>query len=275
MPSWRLILAMQDTCQALLDEYRSLDALCTTLGASQWGAASAFYGWSAWDEIAHLCYFDETGLLAVTDPVAFAWVARALLERTDRGEEISAIARYRFGHLEGPALTAFWRSRYEPLVQALCALDPKARLPWYGPSMSARSFATARLMETWAHGQDIWDVLCRPRPPGAGLRHIAHLGVTTYGWTFVNRGLPVPVPVPFVELHGPGGAVWTWGEPSTTDFVRGPAQDFCLVVTQRRHVDDTALQLGGESAHQWLGIAQCFAGPPADGPPPGQRRLTG
>lgn len=266
---------MQDTCQALLDEYRSLDVLCTTLDASQWSAASAFYGWSAWDEIAHLCYFDETGLLAVTEPAAFARAARELLERTDQGEEISAIARHCFGHLEGPALTAFWRSRYEPLVQALGAMDPKARLPWYGPSMSARSFATARLMETWAHGQDIWDVLCRPRPPGAGLRHIAHIGVTTYGWTFVNRGLSVPAPVPFVELYGPGGAVWTWGKPSASDFVRGPALDFCLVVTQRRHVDDTALQLGGESARQWLRIAQCFAGPPADGPPPGQRRLAG
>ena len=265
---------MQDTCQALLDEYRSLDALCTTLGTPQWRAASAFYGWSAWDEIAHLCYFDQTGLQAVTAPAAFAQAARALAERTDRGEEISAIARERFAHLDGPALTAFWRGRYEPLVEALCALDPKVRLPWYGPSMSARSFATARLMETWAHGQDVWDLLGRTRPPGAGLRHIAHLGVTTYGWTFVNRGLPVPAPVPFVELQGPDGAVLTWGEPSAIDFVRGPAQDFCLVVTQRRHVDDTALHLGGEPARQWLCIAQCFAGPPADGPPPGRWRLT-
>lgn len=265
---------MNDTCADLRAEYRALDALCATLDAEQWRRRSLFYGWTPWDEVAHLCYFDETALQSATDPEAFTRGAQAMAQRTGAGEEISAIARERFGHLDGPALLAFWRTRYEPLVDALAALDPKARLAWYGPPMSARSFATARLMETWAHGQDVWDVLPRRRPASARLKHIAHIGVTTFGWTFKNRGLALPGPAPYVELQGPDGLVWTWGEPSATDFVRGPADDFCLVVTQRRHVEDTALVLGGASAQAWLPIAQCFAGPPADGPAPGVRRVA-
>ena len=269
---------MQDLCQDLLDEYRALAALCATLSPAEWREASAFYGWAAWDEIAHLCYFDETGLQSATDPAGFARDAALLSQRIGRGEEISAIARERYGALDGPALLARWRHLHEGLVAALSKLDPKARLPWYGPPMSARSFATARLMETWAHGQDVWDTVRRERPASARLKHIAHLGVTTFRWTFMNRKLEVPAELPYVELAAPDGSVWTWNEPSSESsgkcFVRGSALDFCLLVTQRRHVDDTALQYRGDGTQQWLLLAQCFAGPPADGPGPGVRRVV-
>jgi uncharacterized protein (TIGR03084 family) len=263
-----------NTIGDLRAEYAELAALCRTLDAAQWRQPGPFYSWSAWDEIAHLCYFDETGLQAATDAAAFAQGAQALMAQYMRGEEISAIAREKYGHLDGPALLAHWEPISTRLVDALAALDTKARLPWYGPSMSARSFATARLMETWAHGQDVWDTLRQPRPATRRLKHIAHLGVTTYGWTFVNRKLPVPEPAPYVALEAPGGESWTWGDPQSPQSVRGPALDFCLVVTQRRHRADTALAVSEGSASQWLDIAQCFAGPPADGPAPGVRGLA-
>lgn len=260
---------MQATCHDLLDEYQALANLCETLTASQWQLRSTFFGWTPWDEIAHLCYFDETALLSATDPDAFSSGMKTLGARLATGEQISAIARAAYGMLDGTALTARWRQLHEQLVAALRTLDPKARLPWYGPSMSARSFATARLMETWAHGQDIWDVIKRQRPATGRLKHIAHIGVTTFGWSFVNRKLAVPATVPHIALHAPDAALWTWGEPSETDWVRGSAEDFCLLVTQRRNRADTALTSQGEAARQWLAIAQCFAGPPADAPAPG------
>jgi len=265
-------MGREDVIADLRAECAELAALCGGLAPAQWRVAGAFYGWSAWDEIAHLCYFDEAGLLAATDAGAFARDTRALAGRLARGEEISAIARERYGHLDGAALLAHWTPLSARLADALAALDPRARLPWYGPDMSARSFATARLMETWAHGQDVWDVAGRIRPATPRLRHIAHLGVTTYRWTFVNRGLPVPEPVPWVALDAPDGGTWTWGDPDASQWVRGPAQDFCLVVTQRRHMADTALAASEGSASRWLAIAQCFAGPPADGPAPGVRK---
>lgn len=262
---------MKDLCADLQAEYDALADLCATFAPEQWQRKTAFYGWTPWDEIAHLCFFDQTGWLATTDPEAFAADTKALNAQLASGKEISAIARERLSHLDGDQLLGLWRERYNSLVAALAALDPKARLPWYGPTMSARSFATARLMETWAHGQDVYDSAAVRRPISDRLRHIAHIGVATFGWTFANRKLPVPAAVPYIELRAPSGAVWTWNEPSTTDYVRGSAEDFCLSVTQRRNVRDTGLEFAGAGATAWLPIAQCFAGPSADGPAPGVR----
>jgi len=262
-----------DTARDLLAEYRELAALCETLTPAQWRLRSEFYGWTPWDEIAHLCYFDETALQSVREPERFAVESAALNARCAAGEEISAIAREAYGHLDGPALLAHWRARHEALVEALAPLDPKARLGWYGPPMSARSFATARLMETWAHGQDVWDVVRGRRPASPRLKHIAHLGVTTFGWTFVNRGLAPPSVSPYVELRAPDGGSWTWGDPGSEHRVSGTAEDFCLLVTQRRHVDDTGLRYSEGPVSDWLHMAQCFAGEPADGPAPGVRKV--
>lgn len=264
---------MKELCADLLAEYDALAALCESLSDGQWRGSTQFYGWTPWDEIAHLCYFDETGLLAATDAEAFAANTRALMAEQAGGKEISQLARERFGHLDGAGLLQLWRERYRALVAALATLDAKARLPWYGPTMSARSFATARLMETWAHGQDVYDSVAVRRPATNRLRHIAHIGATTFGWTFVNRKLPVPPVAPYIALQAPDGESWTWNAPSDSDYVRGSAEDFCLVVTQRRHVRDTGLEYAGAGAEAWLPIAQCFAGPPADGPQPGQRKV--
>jgi uncharacterized protein (TIGR03084 family) len=265
---------MQATCQDLLDEYQALDAFCAELTPQEWDRPSLFYAWSTWDQIAHLLLLDETALLSATDAQAFAADANILQRRLADGEEISAIARLKYGHLNAHALLKLWRQRYRALVAALAKLDPKARLAWYGPSMSARSFATARLMETWAHGQDCWDLMERRRPASGRLRHIAHIGVTTYAWTFVNRRLPVPQPQPYVALQSPDGSLWSWGDQASSNRVVGTAEDFCLVVTQRRHVRDTPLLVDGEGAGQWMSLTQCFAGPPHDPPAPGLRKLV-
>jgi uncharacterized protein (TIGR03084 family) len=262
---------MQATCLDLLDEYRELADVCEGLSAAQWACHTDFYGWTPWDEVAHLCYFDQAALQSISDPEGFLASARQLNNALAAGKAISMVARETFGHLDGTALLAYWRTCFEPLVAALSQQDPKARLNWYGPAMSAKSFATARLMETWAHGQDIWDALRRPRPASHRLKAIAHIGVSTFGWTFVNRRLSVPVVQPWVELRAPDGTLWTWGEPSDADWVRGSAQDFCLLVTQRRHRSDTGLRWAGNAAGQWTLLAQCFAGPPVDGPGAGER----
>lgn len=264
---------MTDVCADLLGEYRELAAFAQTLTPEQWATKTAFFGWTPWDEIAHLCFFDETGLLAVSDCAAFAENTSDLLAQLGAGREISAIAREKYAALDGSQLLALWRSRFDGLVAVLASLDARARLPWYGPTMSARSFATARMMETWAHGQDIFDAARVRRTPSRCLKHIAHIGVTTYGWTFVNRKLPVPESTPYIELSTAGGEIWTWGEFSAEHFVRGDAEEFCLLVTQRRNVADTELQYDGEPAALWLSMAQCFAGAPSEPPEPGVRAI--
>ncbi|WBY02340.1 TIGR03084 family metal-binding protein [Ramlibacter tataouinensis] len=266
-------MTMQELGRDLLAEYDELGGLVEGFTPPQWELPTGFFHWTPWDEIAHLMYFDQASLQALTEPQAFAVHARDLMARMARGEHMSLMCRELYRPLDGAALVRQWRPLYRELVQRLSVLDPKDRLPWYGPSMSARSFATARLMECWAHGQDVWDAVRRRRPVHARLRHIAHLGVSTFGWSFAVRGQPPPGPQPFVELEGPGGGRWSWGEPGSSDAIRGPAADFCAVVTQRRHVQDTQLQVTGATAAAWMAVAQCFAGEPATGPAPGVRKV--
>jgi uncharacterized protein (TIGR03084 family) len=169
-------------------------------------------------------------------------------------------------------LLGWWRKERNALLEALSKKGPKDRLPWYGPSMSALSFATARLMETWAHGQDVVDAVKATRPPSDRLRHIAHLGYVTFGWSFMNRQMEVPQDPVRLELTSPSGVQWTWGPEEASNIVRGSAEGFCLVVTQRRHFQDTDLMVNGPTAEKWMSLAQCFAGPPTMGPSPGKFR---
>jgi uncharacterized protein (TIGR03084 family) len=264
---------MKDLCTDLLAEYSQLASLVEAMTPQQWVQKTPFYGWTPWDEIAHLCFFDETGILAATDPEAFTADTAELLKQLGSGFEIDVIARARFGHLSGSQLVPYWRQRFERLIVALSRMEPKARLPWYGPMMSVRSFATARMMETWAHGQDIYDFIGKQRTASDRIKNIAHLGASTFGWTFINRNLPVPEPAPYIELQAPSGKNWIWNDPpSERNYLRGSAEEFCLVVTQRRNVADTRLKYAG-SAATWLPIAQCYAGPPEDAPAPGVRAV--
>ncbi|MFC4216943.1 TIGR03084 family metal-binding protein [Pseudophaeobacter arcticus] len=164
-----------------------------------------------------------------------------------------------------------WQAGAERCADAFAQADPKERLKWLGPDMSALSSITARQMETWAHGQEVFDLLGVERQEQDRIRNIAHLGVSTYGWTFLNRKEPVPEPAPFVELTGPSGAVWTWNDPQADNLVRGSAVEFAQVVTQVRNIADTSLETQGASAARWMAIAQCFAGPAETPPAKGAR----
>jgi uncharacterized protein (TIGR03084 family) len=262
---------MKELCADLLTEYSQLAALAEALTPRQWVQKTPFYDWTPWDEIAHLCYFDQTGILAATDPEAFTAETAELMKQLVSGLDIHAIARAHFGHLSGAKIVPCWRQLFERLIGALSGMEPKARLPWYGPMMSVRSFATARMMETWAHGQDIYNCIGERRPESDRIKNIAHLGVSTFGWTFINRNLTVPEPAPYIELRAPSGENWIWNDPpSEHNYLRGSAEEFCLVVTRRRNVADTRLQFSG-SAAKWIPISQCFAGPPEDAPAPGIR----
>ncbi len=261
-----------DVLADLLAEQDALDAIVADLTDEQWRLDTPSPGWTVADQIGHLTYFDGTAALAITDPGAFTDAMAALLASDDGDALTLAVAR---NATPSELLTA-WRTNRADLAAAAATLSDGDRVPWYGPSMSAKSFLTARLMEAWAHGQDIVDALGADRPPTDRLRHIANLGFITRGWTYANRGLEAPAVAVRVDLAGPGGERWTFGpEPdpasAAEESIVGPAVDFCLVTTQRRHVDDTALVVTGAAARDWMEKAQLFAGPPTDGPAAGTR----
>jgi uncharacterized protein (TIGR03084 family) len=257
----------RDIAADMVAEQETLDAIVADLTDEQWRRPTPSPGWTIADQIGHLTYFDGAAATAIRDADAFkASVAQLVAEAAD----VDALTLHR--HLTPPELLSAWRANRRNLADAAATLDDDTRVPWYGPSMGARSFLTARLMECWAHGQDIVDALGIERPATDRLRHIAYIGFITRGWSYINRGLVPPSGEVRVELAGPSGDVWRFGSDDAAEVVRGPALDFCLVVTQRRHVDDTDLEIDGDDARDWLERAQAFAGPATEGPRPGTRR---
>jgi uncharacterized protein (TIGR03084 family) len=248
------------------DEQRSLDEVVASLGAEQWRTATPSAGWSVADQIGHLSFFDASASTAILDPGRFGVQMNELIA----GATAEGIDEYTLGafrRLSPEEQLSAWRSNRARLEHAAGSLRDDTRVAWYGPSMSAKSFLTARLMETWAHGVDVVDALGVHRPGSQRLRHVARLGYITRGWSYQVRGETPPDGEIRVELSGPAGELWTWGEEDADDTVRGSAEEFCLVVTQRRHLDDTSLQTGPLGRH-WLVRAQAFAGGPTNGPQP-------
>lgn len=264
---------MRPICTDLKAEYDALDTLVSTIDGDAWQTVTPCAGWTVKDEIAHIAYFDAAATLAVTDPAGFARHAENLFAGITGFDDFNQRTLADGRKMSTDDLMVWWRKERNQLIDALLPLNPKDRIPWYGPPMSAKSFASARLMETWAHGQDVVDTLKLSRQNGDRLRHVAHIGVRTFGWSFQNRGMETPGQTVRVSLTAPSGEVWSWGEETSTDRITGPAEDFCLVVIQRRHVDDTRLTVVGDTARQWMLLAQAFAGPPDNGPPPGRPPL--
>ncbi len=253
----------------LAAEHQDLDSIVAELSEEQWRTPTPAEGWTVADQIAHLAFFDSKARLAVEEPEKFAGELAEVASDPDAFVEESV--RFAREHT-GDETLGMWRINREELISTLASLSPSSRIAWYGPAMSPASFISARIMETWAHGQDIVDALGIARRPTERLRHIAHLGVRARPYSYAAHGIAMPDDEIRVELESPNGQTWTWGPEEASEYVKGTAVDFCLVVTRRRHPADTALIASGPSVRQWLTIAQAYAGPPGLGRKPGQFR---
>lgn len=248
----------------LAAETVALQDLLGRLSPEQWSAPTPAEGWTVHDQVTHLMYFDEAAALAVTDPDRFRQSAAELLRGgPDFPDEVAAGLR---SIRPEEALTRFGRARAE-LIAVYEKQDRRRRLPWYGPEMSVMSAATARLMETWAHGVDIADAVGVPVTSSRRLRHIAYLGVATRRFSFKIHGLEAPAEDPRVELDAGEGETWSFGPAGAAERLAGTALDFCLVVTQRRMAAQTGLQMQGSSVEAWMAVAQAFAGRPTTARP--------
>src|ERR1019366_3317798 len=252
-------------------EADELHKLLVTLTDADWDRATLFKQWTVNDIVRHLHDGDLMAAASVAGPERFAKFRAERQALLDQGLTRVRAANRHLGDLAGRRLLERWYQQMADLSEQLSALPPDTRLKWAGPDMGVRMFTTARQMETWAHGQAIYDLMGRTRTPTDRLRNIAEIGVRTYGWTFANRQRPVPGPAPYVRLTAPSGAIWQWNDPTPENAVEGDALAFCQVVTQTRNVADTNLNVTGEPARIWMSLAQCFAGPPENPPPPGAR----
>jgi uncharacterized protein (TIGR03084 family) len=261
---------MSDLLDALLDDLEAEGDLLwkavAGLDEDGWRTPTPAAGWDVATQVAHLLWTDEVATVAATDKEAWDALVLQAIEDPTGFVDTSALEVAR---LEPAALLARWGAARTALGEALRGLPDGAKMPWFGPPMSAASMATARFMETWAHALDVYAALGVEPEATDRIRHVTHLGVRTRNYAFSVHGLEAPAEEFRIELTAPSGELWTWGPEDAAQRVTGSAYDFCLLVTQRRHRDDTDLVATGEDAERWLGIAQAFAGPPGVGREPG------
>jgi len=258
---------VEEVLDDLLLEGDRLEALVADLpeGPGGWRSPTPAEGWTVAHQVAHLAWTDEAALAACNDLGAWDELVTSALSAPDRFVDVAAE--------HGAAAAAHellerWRAGRDALAAALRAVPEGTRLPWFGPAMSVTSMATARFMETWAHAQDVADGLGVTLEPDDRVRHVVHLGVRTRDFAYRNRGLEPPAEAFRVSLRLPGGDLVEYGPPDARASVTGSAQDFALVVTQRRHLSETDLEASGADAAHWLQVAQAFAGPPGPGRAP-------
>ncbi|MFC0628155.1 TIGR03084 family metal-binding protein [Kribbella deserti] len=269
------MVQLDEVLDDLAAESQELDRLVAGLPAADWARPTPAEGWTVAHQIAHLAWTDQASVLAATDPEGFArHLETALANPTGFVDE---------GAAEGAALPpdellSLWREGRGELVDALSAVPAGQKVSWFGPPMSPASMATARLMETWAHGQDVFEALEVRRTPSERLRHVAHLAVRTRDFAHLLNDRQPPAEEFRIELVAPDREIWTWGPEGAKQRVTGTALDFCLLATQRRHRDDTDVEAVGADANGWLDIIQAFAGAPGPGRPkaaPGADRPNG
>ena len=153
--------------------------------------------------------------------------------------------------------------------------DPQKRVKWIGPDMSVISSISARHMETWAHGQAIFDSLGIRRKNEDRILNIVIIGNNTFNWSYKVNKLDVPKQAPYLQLTSPpSGELWEFNNKQNTNYIEGKAEEFCQVVTQVRNIQDVNLAVKGSISEKWMSIAQCFAGKAQSPPKPGTRRIN-
>ncbi|WP_072805610.1 TIGR03084 family metal-binding protein [Rhodococcoides yunnanense] len=256
---------------SIVDDLRAegdaLDALVAELTEQQWSTPTPAPGWTVAHQIAHLSWTDNVAERTTSGAAGDA----------DAAAEFDVVLKQAWsdptGFVDAAAevesrrsnLLATWRTRRHTMADALGRVGRGVKIPWFGPPMSAASMATARLMETWAHGQDVADALGITREPTERIKGVAHIGVRTRDFAYSLHQQAPPTEQFRVELTSPLGELWIWGPGDASQRVTGSAADFCLLVTQRAHRDDLDVHAVGDDAQHWLTIAQAFAGLPGTG----------
>lgn len=256
------------------DESEALFNLIKPLSDKDYDRVTLFRDWTINDVLQHLHFFNYVADLTLTDEAGFVQEYKALNELRETSGSLVDATDKRLNGLRGTALRDAWHDYYLEMADRFYAADPKLRLKWVGPSMSARSSISARLMETWSHAQEIYDLLGVERKNDDRIKSIVIMGMNTFGWTFKNRGENIPDNVPHVKLVAPSGDIWEWNSENNSDAIEGQADEFCQVVAQTRNIDDTKLKVTGNVAKSWMAVAQCFAGPPRTPPAPGTRHAA-
>jgi enediyne biosynthesis protein E11 len=261
------VAELTDVIAALTADGDEVDHLVADLDAAEWALPTPAAGWTVAHQIAHLAATFRMAATAAADPAAFTALTARLSE--DFNANVRAAMA---GYLAEPpdVLLARWRVERAAAVDALAAVPPGQVVPWLVRPLPPAILASAGMMELFGHGQDIADALGVQRVWTDRIRYLTGFAVRTWDFGYLARGLTPPDSEFRFELTGPSGQLWEYGPAAATQKIAGPAADFCLLVTRRRHRADLALVATGDDADRWLDIAQAYRGPAGPGRSPGQ-----
>ncbi|RSM55432.1 TIGR03084 family protein [Amycolatopsis sp. WAC 01376] len=258
---------LREVIQDLDADGDELDALLASLTPEQWATPTPAPGWTIAHQVAHLAATFRMAGLAAADPEGFKNLAGSLGPDFDANVH-AALSQF----LPDPPDVLFdrWKAERTAASKALAAVDPAGFVPWLVNPLPPSILASAGMMEMFAHGQDIADALGVRRTRTERLGHLVAFAVRTWDFGYLARGLTAPAEQFRFDLVSPAGTHWGFGPEDATQRVEGPAEDFCLLVTRRRHHSDLALVATGEHAAHWLEIAQAYRGPAGEGREAGQ-----
>ncbi|HEV2377064.1 MAG TPA: TIGR03084 family metal-binding protein [Streptosporangiaceae bacterium] len=258
---------IQDALTDLPAESDNIDNLVAGLDDAQWGLPTPAPGWTIADQVAHLAFVFRLAGTAASAPEAFqAMLAGA--KGDFNGAVNAALASY--PRDDPSALLGRWQAERSAAIRALTAVPPGQVVPWLVNPLPPAILACAGIMEAFAHGQDIADALGVTVQRTDRIGHLVGFAVLTRDFGYQARGLTPPATQFRFEITAPSGRAWEFGPPGSSQRVTGPAEDFCLLVTRRRHRDDLAVRASGNDADAWLDIAQAYRGPAGPGRQPGQ-----
>lgn len=258
---------MKEIIEDLQAEQVALDGFLSGLTDAQWELSTPAEGWSVKDSVSHLAHIDEVAVSLIRGDNT------PLEEALKIGLEFTNIGLEKGRAMKGRDVLLWWREARSVEVQELMKCDPKQRIPWFALPMGARSFTTARVMETWAHGLDCFDALGAEPEDTDRLRHIAFLAYMARPYAYQVNGLELPETPLRIDLVLPSGAPWSQGPEDARDRIRGKAGAFCRVAVRRRHWLDMDLEVEGDEALRYIEIAQTYAGPPGSGRKPRKAQL--
>ena len=258
---------LQDVIAALVADGDDIDRLVANISDAAWSLPTPAPGWTIKHQIAHLAATFKIAGLAVRDPGAFSAMASRLSDDFDANVQ-AAMNPY----LTDSPAALLEKFRYElaAAADALAAVPADQVVPWLVRPLPPSVLACAGMMELFGHGQDIADALGVRRTHTDRLAYLVGFGVHTWTFGYLARNLTPPDAEFRFEITAPSGRVWTFGSELSGQKVAGPAADFCLLVTRRRHHLDLGITATGTDARYWLEIAQAYRGPAGEGRAPSQ-----
>ena len=243
------------------------------ISESELQTSTLFKKWTLNDIIRHLHVWNVAINLSLLDSLKWKQLKNNLEDFLKKGKTLRQFEKEQSKNLKGKELLLIWKDFCITTKENFKHRNPKERMKWIGPDMSIISAVSSRHMETWAHGQSIYDKLGIVRKNDDSILNIVIMGNNTFKWSFKINNLEIPEKKPYLQLKAPSGKFWYFNEPDNKNKIEGYAEDFCKVVTQVRNILDVNLKVTGKISKKWMRIAQCFAGKAETPPKAGTRKI--